>query len=630
MRFNKKALAITCVAAMAMNMLSGCGGTDNSIIDYSNATIYGIVESIDGDELTITLGEKISSEALGSTMMSKMPVAENGSSMTIPSDTNNSSSGAQTLEVKDEEGESQNSNSDKPQNMENLPEKPSEGSPQFSDAPQTPDSDASYLVTTDTTVVLTVGDDTLIAKEVSEAGQAETETDSTEVETEAAEISDIEEGSIISITYSNDNEIESICILSNITEQSFNTKTDNISAENHNGTGTGSSTENSGTGANTFDEDAQISDKTYESENEDENAVRVESGVTVRFSDIVINKSGDSSNSEDSDFYGLNAGLLARDGAQVNIDGATVSTTATGANAVFAYGEGTTLTISNSTITTTADNSGGIECAGGATLTASDLNVETNGASCAAIRSDRGGGTVNVNGGNYVTNGTGSPSIYSTADITVSNATLNATTSEAVVVEGQNSVTLKNCNVTGSMSGTYGKDSGENIHNIMIYQSMSGDAAEGQSSFSMTGGSLTSKSGDMFYVTNTACEIYLSDVDMTYSDGNLLTVSGNDGSRGWGSEGSNGGTCDFSADGQTLEGYIYVDEISSLDFSMENGTTFTGSINSDGEKGEVNITIDSSSTWKLTGNTYVTSLKGSTDNIDTNGYTLYVNGVAFN
>ena len=47
-----------------------------------------------------------------------------------------------------------------------------------------------------------------------------------------------------------------------------------------------------------------------------------------------------------------------------------------------------------------------------------------------------------VEGGSYTANGSGSPAIYVTADITVSDAALSASNSEAVVIEGGNSVTL--------------------------------------------------------------------------------------------------------------------------------------------------------------------------------------------
>ena len=302
----------------------------------------------------------------------------------------------------------------------------------------------------------------------------------------------------------------------------------------------GSGEVTNGTAANTIDSDTQISGETYTSSGDNENALRVD-GATVTLDSIAVEKTGgESSNTEDGDFYGQNAGFLAINGATVNIENATVNTSAVNGNGVFSYGEGTTVNISDSTIRTTQRNSGGIQTTGGGTTNATNLDVETQGDSAAAIRSDRGGGNVNVSGGQYVTNGTGSPAIYCTANISADNAVLTANNSEGIVIEGKNSVALKDCTLTGNMSGTY-NDSSENIQCVMIYQSMSGDAEIGHSTFSAEGGSITSKNGDLFYVTNTTCDISLSKVELTLANENLLTVAGNNSSRGWGTSGANGG-----------------------------------------------------------------------------------------
>ena len=259
-------------------------------------------------------------------------------------------------------------------------------------------------------------------------------------------------------------------------------------------------------------------------------------------------------------------------------------------------------------------------------MNATNLDVQTAGNSAAAIRSDRGGGDVNVSGGTYVTGGTGSPAIYSTADITVDDATLTANASEAVVVEGKNSVTLNNVILTGNMQA--GTDANENVHNIMLYQSMSGDAEVGHSSFTATGGSILANAGDMFYVTNTTCTISLSNVALTLFNDTLLNVAGNSSSRGWGTAGANGGICTLLASNQVLSGNILVDAISSLDFQLADGSVFTGSINPDGAAGTVSVTLGSGCQWSLTGDSYITSFTGDVSGIVTNGYTVYVNGTA--
>ena len=421
---------------------------------------------------------------------------------------------------------------------------------------------------------------------------------------------DIAVGSVLEVVLDEDNQAVSVTVR-------------NLNA----GGGFGGSGEvTNGTSANTITEDTEVDSETYTSTGDDENALRVD-GATVILKDITIEKTaGSSSNTEDGDFYGQNAGLLVLNGATATITGATVNTSVTNGNGVFSYGEGTVVNISDSTIRTTENNSGGIQTTGGGTMNATNLDVETQGNSAAAIRSDRGGGTVNVDGGSYVTNGTGSPAIYCTADISVSDATLTANASEGVVVEGKNSVALTDCDVTGNMSNTYNGDSDENIHCIMIYQSMSGDADVGEATFSAEGGSITAKTGDMFYITNTDCEITLKDVAFTLANDVFLRVEGNSSSRGWGTEGANGGDVTLTADSQEFTGNILVDEISSLALTMKNGTSYEGAINPDGDGGTVDVTLDDNSTWTLTGDSYITSFDGDTFNITANGYHLYVNG----
>ena len=273
------------------------------------------------------------------------------------------------------------------------------------------------------------------------------------------------------------------------------------------------------------------------------------------------------------------------------------------ANGVFSYGSGTTVNVSNTTITTTGNNSGGLMTTGGATMNAENLTVSTSGNSSAAIRSDRGGGTVNVTSGTYDTTGVGSPTIYSTADITVSGATLSATNSEAVVIEGGNSVTLDDVDITGSNTTLNGQSTQKT--NVLIYQSMSGDASEGSSSFTMTGGTMTAETGSMFHVTNVTTTITLENVDFTYaSDSSVFLDASAD---SWGSSGKNGGNVTLNLVNQAITGAITSDSVSS-----------------------VTVNLDSDSTWTLTGDSYVTAFNGDLSNVDLNGYTLYVNGVAVN
>ncbi|OPZ19930.1 MAG: hypothetical protein BWZ04_02181 [Firmicutes bacterium ADurb.BinA205] len=383
------------------------------------------------------------------------------------------------------------------------------------------------------------------------------------------------------------------------------------------------------------------SGKTYNSSTADESALLIATSDAVTIDSPTVSKTGDSDGGDNCNFYGLNAAVLVKDGSNTTITGGTITSDADGANGVFCYGcnggqngasgDGTTLTIRDTVIKTTGDGSGGIMTTGGGVTYAYDLDVETSGQSSAAIRTDRGGGTVYVDGGTYTSNGLGSPAIYSTAEIHVENAELKSNLSEGVCIEGINSIELTNCNMTANNTKCNGNATFYDT--IMIYQSMSGDADSGTSSFTMNGGTLTSENGHVFHVTNTNAIINLNGVKIVNNDSDniLLSVCAD----GWNGD-SNIAT--LNADSQELSGIIKVGDDSQLTLNLTNGSTFKGSIdgaitNAKGttvstEVGTVNVKLDSTSTWTLTADTYITSFDGDASNIVSNGYTLYVNGTA--
>ncbi len=383
----------------------------------------------------------------------------------------------------------------------------------------------------------------------------------------------------------------------------------------------------------TSDED--ISSGEYSSSNADENAILISGGKST-ISDVSVNKTGDSSEGDNSSFYGINSGIVAKDGANVTIKNAIINTDANGANGVFSYGgnattnnsnsDNTIININDSKIITNKDNSGGIMTTGGGIMNATNLKITTNGTSSAAIRSDRGGGTVNVDSGTYTTNGKGSPSIYSTADITVKNAKLISNVSEGIVIEGKNSVSIDNVELTDNNTTLNGQST--TYKNIFIYQSMSGDAAVGNASFTASNSTITTNKGDTLYITNTTATINLTNNKIINNDksGNFLRIQKDS----WGSSGSNGGNVTLNLDNQEAIGNIVVDSISTLTLSLKNGSYIEGTINSDNTAKNIVLNIDKDSKIKLTGDMYVSELNNddtTNSNIDLNRYKLYVNNV---
>ena len=435
--------------------------------------------------------------------------------------------------------------------------------------------------------------------------------------------------------------ILSVIILTSLTTLGNSVITNNVILNNNEDINNSNNSNSSNTNGASYSsktsitEDSTITNKEYSSSTAEENALSV-SKAKVTLNNITVTKTGDSTSGDNSNFYGTNSVIIAKDGATLTIKNSNITTDATGANGVFSYGgsattnnsssDGTTINISDTKITTTGDNAGGIMTTGGGTTIAKNLTIETSGTSSAAIRSDRGGGTVTVDGGTYKTTGKGSPSIYSTANITVSNATLTSTSSEGVVIEGKNSITLENVSLTGTNNTLNGQST--TYKNIFLYQSMSGDAADGSATFIAKNSNITTNKGDTLYVTNTTASITLENNTIINNDktGNFLRIQKDS----WGNSGSNGGDVTLTLKNQSVSGNIVVDSISTLNMTLTSKSYYEGSINSDNSAKNITLKLDKNSKIKLTADTYVTTLDDEDttySNIDLNGYKLFINNV---
>jgi hypothetical protein len=381
-----------------------------------------------------------------------------------------------------------------------------------------------------------------------------------------------------------------------------------------------SSTSASATGATTITGTSQtLSGKTYTGSKADESAILVTGSGTLTASNVTVSKTGDTTSSDESSFYGLNAGILVQDGSTATVTDSTITTKAAGANGAFATGSGSSLTLKNVTINASGDGAHAVMATQGATVTLTNVNMNTTDAHSGAIATDRGGGTITATGGTVRTSGQDSPGIYSTGAITVTGATISASGAEAAVIEGGNTITLTDTSLSSSFAGKWG---------VIIYQSMSGDASGTKGTFTMTGGtlSLTGTGGPLFYVTNSTGVITLKGVDVSVASGVLVKAAAGN----WGTSGSNGGTVVMTADGQTLSGDLAADSISAIDLTLSNRSSLTGAIDNANTAKSVALALDAGSTWTVTADSYLTSLSdpsgisGTTiTNIVGNGHTVY-------
>lgn len=388
-------------------------------------------------------------------------------------------------------------------------------------------------------------------------------------------------------------------------------------------------------------EDISSDGESFTATEADQNAALVQNGGTLTLENALLQKSGDDTDGDRCNFYGVNSILTAvGEGSSATVSNSSLTATSAGSNGIFAT-DGATVTVSDTSIDTTADNSRGLDATYGGVITADNVDITTAGDHCAGIATDRGGGTITTVDSTVSTQGSGSPILYSTGDIEVENLTGTASGSQIAGMEGLNTICIENSTLTSSITGKTASDPIAN--GIIIYQSTSGDAEATTGStatFTAKNSTLSSaiQSGSMFYLTNTSANITLQNTELDFdsSQATLITACGND-SNNWGQAGSNGATVKVKAINQTLEGDIVADTISSINLTLTKGSTWTGSaIIQDNDsattttKSPISITVGKKSSWIVTGDCTVSNLTvkngGTIKDSDGQTVTIVANG----
>lgn len=372
-------------------------------------------------------------------------------------------------------------------------------------------------------------------------------------------------------------------------------------------------------GALTADgETVEASDESIAATEVDQNAALAQNGGTLNLSGMAFTKSGDDTNGDNCNFYGLNSILLSvGEGSLATIANSSLVATSEGSNGIFAT-DNAIVYAWDTSIQTSAGNSRGLDATYGGTIIADSMDISTEGDHCASVATDRGGGSISVTNSTFDTAGSGSPLLYSTGDIEVSEVEGTTTGSQLAGMEGLNTILINNSTLTSTITGTTGSDPVAN--GVIIYQSTSGDAEAttgDTATFQAADSKLKSAiaSGSMFYLTNTSADIVLSNTTLDFDSdvASLLLAAGND-SNNWGSAGNNGATVKFTCIDEDVAGDIVADTISSVDVYLADGTTWTGAANiqqnsaGNTSSDPVSISVDGTSTWVVTEDSTVSNL----------------------
>lgn len=369
------------------------------------------------------------------------------------------------------------------------------------------------------------------------------------------------------------------------------------------------------TGTSVISESKTFEHQRFDNTTSDQNSFIGKNKASITINSSVFDKTGNTTNDDNSNFRGQNAVVLGIEGSQTSIKNSNITSNSIGSNAVFATGEGSVINVENTNIHTKGDSSRGLDATYKGTVNGKNLTITTEGAHSATLATDRGEGTITAEAAKLTTSGTGSPVIYSTGNITANNVNGVANKSEIGVVEGKNSITLTNSNVTGY------HDNG-----FMLYQSFSGDAESGIARLKAENNTLTTHgTGAFIYVNNTTAEADLTGNTIVTPNTTTLVKAAAD-SR-WGKDGENGGHLTLRASNQELNGNIVADSISTIALDMTNGSSLVGAVNTDNTAKEITMKLSKDSTWTLTGDSYAKSLTNedtTNSNIHLNGYKLVV------
>jgi hypothetical protein len=349
---------------------------------------------------------------------------------------------------------------------------------------------------------------------------------------------------------------------------------------------------------------ASLSSQAYSSSTPDTSTVRVIGAGNLTLSSSTITKTGDCVLVVDSSSkYGRNAGVLVKAGSKITFTNVTITTNGKGANGIFATGTGSSVTMTGGSITCSATGSHGIDVVYGGSITLNNVNVTTAGNSAsAALSTDYGGGTLNVTGGVIKTTGTKSPGIYSTGSVTVTDARIIASAGNGGVIDGSNSINLTNTYLQGTTNGIkcHSTSSGSNTATINI-----------------SGDTIKATSGNGFLVSGTKANINISNAAKILTSSTIILDV-------------DSGTATFTASGDTLSGNFHTDIYSNLTVTLNSKSSLNGYINKVDSATTVTLSMDATSKWNVTANSYVdivsdqSGISGtSVVNITGNGYNVY-------
>ncbi|MGN1371043.1 MAG: hypothetical protein ACI4XM_02015 [Candidatus Coprovivens sp.] len=345
-----------------------------------------------------------------------------------------------------------------------------------------------------------------------------------------------------------------------------------------------------------------------ESQIEDTSVIQITNSAEYIGNKLELLKSkGNTTDKESSLYYGLNSAFLAKDSSVVELNNSYIATGVDYSAALFASGLNTQVTLNNTRLTTYGNNSPSISVST-ASIIASDIELSTSKDNSPAINILNNNSKIQIKDSLLNTYGQNSPIIYNKGQITADNIT--ATTSNSNII---NMNSTNNLTITNSELKTLRKKEEPSSSAIYLFTELNkyervnytnSFVSIEDSTLIIDKESPSYKELPLFYITNIDVNINLSNTQIKYGSNILFQITGNN---QYGEIGDNGGNVIFTATDQTLKGNILLDEQSSIAIYLNN-SNYKGQINPDNNSKNVDIVLDKTTKWELTGDSYIRTL----------------------
>lgn len=365
----------------------------------------------------------------------------------------------------------------------------------------------------------------------------------------------------------------------------------------------------------------------------DTSVIQISNNATYIASNLeLLKSSGQTTDKTSSLYYGLNSVLIAKDGSTAELKNSVIVSVVDYSSGIFVNGLGTTMSLDNITINTNKEYSNGIVATKSGNVNATNMEITTKGDNSNSVKTLSSDSEITVADSRFVTEGQNSPLIYTKGKVVLTNIEGTSKKSSIITMNGINSTSINDSTLLTNLDTTEENIAAINLYtetskyDRMTYNNASLDIENSTLTISKT--SQIYKTAPMFYITNIDTNINISNSKLNYGSDILFKITGND---KYGEIGDNGGNVIFTSTDQALKGNIIIDKSSSITMNLNN-TYYKGCVNSNNESKQVNIVLDKTAKWELTGDSYITTLTIQNGKIsrlkrqiDSNGYDIYYN-----